>query len=179
FSVIAKEIAGGMKSGSVYAIVGKNLVENTERDNLKEIESSSKTPEAKKGGRLGKEETRNQLKNDIGNTLIEDNWKITGGGGIEKEEYMKPLIEGSKKGSNYVDITAKKMINGNEITIRINTVDTYKKTGLLTNREAKAADLINIKITREGLNNPELITIPKGTGTGNLNEILNEIKKRY
>lgn len=76
-------------------------------------------------------------------------------------------------------MTLSKNINGKDITVRINTIDTYKKTGLLTNREAKAADLINIKITREGLNNPELITIPKGTGTGNLNEILNEIKKRY
>ncbi|WP_022820384.1 hypothetical protein [Fusobacterium russii] len=98
FSVIAKEVAGGMKSGSVYAIVGKNLLENTERDNLKEIESSSKTPEAKKGGRLGKEETRLQNKEiaELGESL---DWKHIGGAG-RKEEYIEALnkVKGSSKG---------------------------------------------------------------------------------
>ncbi|MDO4691230.1 MAG: hypothetical protein Q4A58_08055, partial [Fusobacterium sp.] len=179
FSVIAKEIAGGMKSGSVYTIVGKNLLENTERDNLKDVESSSKTPEAKKGGRLGKEEIRLQNKEiaELGESL---DWKHIGGAG-RKEEYIEALnkVKGSSKGGNYIDVTLSKNINGKDVTVRINTVDTYKKTGLLTNREAKAADLINIKITREGLNNPELITIPKGTGASNLEDILKQIEKTF
>ena len=69
--------------------------------------------------------------------------------------------ENGTKGSNYVDVTSTKIINGKEVTIRINTVDTYKRTGGLTNREAKAAEMINIKILRKG-KNPKLIKIPKG-----------------
>lgn len=92
---------------------------------------------------------------------------------------MEPLnpIKGSTKGGNYIDVTATKVINGEKVIIRINTVDTYKRTGNLTKREANAAEMINIKIQREGLNNPELITIPKGKGIGNLEEILKKIEE--
>ena len=91
---------------------------------------------------------------------------------------MPPLdtTKGKTKGSNYVDVTATKIINGEKVTIRINTVDTYKRTGELTNREAKAAEMINIKIERLG-KDPKLITIPKGQGLGNLEEELLKIEQ--
>ena len=54
----------------------------------------------------------------IADYLEDKGWKITGGGGMHKEEYL-PGPNGTK-GGNYVDITAEK--NGQKI--RINTVDT-------------------------------------------------------
>ncbi|MDK4501664.1 hypothetical protein MWG03_04855 [Fusobacterium necrophorum] len=108
----------------------------------------------------------------IADYLKKEDWEITGGGNKAKEEYMKPLVEGDKKGANYIDVTAKKMIDGKEVTIRINTVDIDKKTRALTNRETTAEQLINTKIQRENQGNPELITIPKGQGLGNLEEMI-------
>jgi len=54
--------------------------------------------------------------------------------------------------------------------------DIYKN-GNLTKREAEAARLINLKIIREGEGNPQLITIPKGQGTGNIEKILKKIEE--
>ncbi|MDK4521603.1 hemagglutinin repeat-containing protein [Fusobacterium necrophorum] len=123
------------------------------------------------GGRKGNLKTRAQNEK-IADYLKKEDWEITGGGNKAKEEYMKPLVEGDKKGANYIDVTAKKMIDGKEVTIRINTVDIDKKTGALTNRETTAEQLINTKIQRENQGNPELITIPKGQGLGNLEEMI-------
>ncbi|RRD37923.1 hypothetical protein EII29_10945 [Leptotrichia sp. OH3620_COT-345] len=146
--------------------------------NLKpEIQNQMNSLQPKVGGRWGNIDTRLQNQ-QITEYLKNESWKITGG--IEKkEEYMEPLnpIKGSTKGGNYIDVTATKVINGEKVIIRINTVDTYKRTGNLTKREANAAEMINIKIQREGLNNPELITIPKGKGIGNLEEILKKIEE--
>jgi hemolysin len=131
----------------------------------------------KVGGRKGSATTRAQNQ-EIAEYLKDKDWDITGGGNKGPEEYMPPLdtTKGKTKGSNYVDVTATKIINGEKVTIRINTVDTYKRTGGLTNREAKAAEMINIKIERLG-KDPKLITIPKGQGLGNLEEELLKIEQ--
>ena len=70
--------------------------------------------------------------------------------------------------SNYLDITAEK--DGQKI--RINTVDVYKN-GELTKREAAAAESIKSNTGKE------IITIPKGSGLGDLPNILKnkELKK--
>ena len=122
-------------------------------------------------GRKGNLKTRAQNEK-IADYLKKEDWEITGGGNKTSEEYMEPLIKGDKKGANYIDVTAEKMIDGKKVTIRINTVDIDKKTGALTNREAAAEQLINIKIQRENQGNPKLITIPKGQGLGNLEEMI-------
>jgi RHS repeat-associated protein len=110
------------------------------------------------GGRLGNAATRAQNE-QIANYLKANGYKITGGGGELPEEYL-PGINGARKGSNYLDITAEK--NGQ--TIRINTVDTYKN-GLPTTREQNAANLIKFKTQ-------DVILIPKGAGLGNLPNII-------
>ena len=46
----------------------------------------------------------------------------------------------------------------------------------LTKREVEAARLINLKIIGEGKGNPQLITIPKGQGTRNIEKILKKIE---
>ena len=106
----------------------------------------------KSGGRLGNESTRNQNKG-IADILTENGYEITGGGGYQKEEYL-PGLDGKRKGSNYVDITAKK----GEVIIRINTVDTYADN-TPTKREIAAAKSIDLKT------GGSIILIPKGSGT--------------
>lgn len=118
------------------------------------------------GGRLGNSATRQQNK-AIGDYLQQKGWTVTGGGGQVKEEYLPPLSGKGRAGSNYIDITATKTTSHGEVTIRINTVDTYA-SGLPTVREQAAADLINQKIGSD----PSIILIPKGTGLGNLPELL-------
>ena len=95
----------------------------------------------------------------------------------EKEEYLSPInsAERNTKGANYIDITLEKIIDGKKIIVRINTVD-IDKNGNLTKREAEAARLINLKIIGGGKGNPQLITIPKGQGTGNIEKILKKIE---
>ena len=65
-----------------------------------------------------------------------------------------PGLDGKRKGSNYVDITAKK----GEVIIRINTVDTYADN-TPTKREIAAAKCIDLKT------GGSIILIPKGSGT--------------
>lgn len=120
----------------------------------------SNSPPPRSGGRLGNPETR-QLNNRIANLLKGRGWEITGGGGIEPEEYLPPLGSG-RTGANYVDITATR--NGQ--TLRINTVDTYAN-GLPTDREAAAAALISAKKP-----NDPLVLIPKGTSDSDLGSFL-------
>jgi hypothetical protein len=85
---------------------------------------------------------------------------VTYGGGRKPEEYLPPL-DGGRKGSNFVDITAIK----DDVTIRINTVD-INKNGTMTPREANAAKLIDLKT------GGKIITIPKGSGLGNINDMI-------
>lgn len=113
------------------------------------------------GGRLGNDATRKQ-NSEIAEYLKGEGYEITGGGGLTKEEYL-PSLDGGRKGSNYVDITATK--NGE--TIRINTVDTYAN-GTPTTREQNAAQMINSKTP----NDRNIILIPKGDGLGNLPDII-------
>ena len=96
------------------------------------------------GGRLGNSATRQQNK-AIGDYLQQKGWTVTGGGGQVKEEYLPPLSGKGRAGSNYIDITATKTTSHGEVTIRINTVDTYA-SGLPTAREQAAADLINRRL---------------------------------
>jgi RHS repeat-associated protein len=86
-------------------------------------------------GSLGKPSTR-ALNKRIAKNLEVDNYKITGGGGLKKEEYI-PGPGGARKGSTSVDITATK--DGD--TIRVQTTDS-RAGGLPDRREMKAAGRI-------------------------------------
>jgi RHS repeat-associated protein len=101
------------------------------------------------GGRLGNAATRAHVA-DVAAELENRGWKITGGGGMFKEEYL-PGPTG-RLGSNYVDITAMK--NGH--TLRINTIDTLADGVTPTAREAAAAAAIRAKTPGE-----HLLLIPK------------------
>ena len=76
---------------------------------------------------------------------------ITGGGGRLPEEYL-PGPGGSRRGSNFPDITATR--DGR--TVRVNTVDTYADGITPTKREAAAAASIRAKTPGD-----HLILIPK------------------
>ena len=162
---VAKDFTVGMimsnKSNldSAEGIAKKSNVSNS--SDVSETLNEASSVVRKKGGRLGKEETRLQNK-EIGEYLESEGYTITGGAGKYKEEYL-PGPDGKRKGSNYVDITAEK---DGEI-IRINTVDTYKD-GTPTKRELKAAQSINSKTPKD----KNIILIPKGTGLHNLKEQL-------
>ena len=113
------------------------------------------------GGRLGTPDTR-RLNSLIADILESRGWTITGGGGRLPEEYLPP-INGGRKGSNYLDITAER--NGN--TIRINTVTTRADGITPTTGEAAAAALISAKKPTD-----PLILIPKGTSDSDLGSFL-------
>lgn len=78
-------------------------------------------------------------------------WRVTGGGGMFKEEYLRGA-GGGRLGSNWVDITAVK--DGR--TLRINTIDTLADGISPTSREAAAAAAIRAKKPDE-----HLLLIPK------------------
>lgn len=94
-----------------------------------------------------------------------------------KEEYSGDINQKGNKGGNFIDVTLEKEIKGKKVKVRINTVD-IRKSGKMTTRESNAADKINIKIQQEG-KNPKLITIPKGSGTGDLEKVLKEIEEDF
>jgi hypothetical protein len=89
---------------------------------------------------------------------------VIGGGGYRKEEYLKPRPD-LGFGANYPDVTATK----GDVTIRINTVSTLSDGITPTLRELKAINSIN------GKGYGPIIVIPKGTGLGNLPEVLKKI----
>jgi hypothetical protein len=105
-----------------------------------------------KGGRLGNQTTRDQNK-EIAEELKTRGWSVTHGGGQGKKEEYLPGPNGSRRGSNYPDITATK--NGK--TLRINTVDT-RANGQMTTREAKNLNSIRQKTSGKG---SKTIAIPK------------------
>jgi filamentous hemagglutinin len=92
------------------------------------------------GGRLGSAATRAQIA-ELAQNLMSRGWTITGGGGVQPEEYLPP-IGGGRSGGNYVDITATK----NGAILRVNTIDTLSDGVTPTSREAAAAALIRSKI---------------------------------
>ncbi|MEW5925627.1 MAG: RHS repeat-associated core domain-containing protein, partial [Candidatus Zixiibacteriota bacterium] len=57
------------------------------------------------GGRLGKKPHRAAV-NIVADELRDIGYKVTGGGGIEREEFLKGIIKGSTRGGNYIDVTA-------------------------------------------------------------------------
>ena len=116
-----------------------------------------------KGGRLGSPETRKQNEL-IGDYLEGRKYEIFGGGGRVEEERLPGPGKGNA-GCNFIDISARK----GDITVRINTVDTYAD-GTMTKREAQAKKEIETKTGQE------LITIPKGAGLGNLPDIIDRIE---
>ena len=120
---------------------------------------TTKTSNGTRGGRLGNGDTRAQNKL-IADYLKSKGYIIIGGGTYRPEEYL-PGPNGTHKGSNYIDVTAKK---GN-IIIRINTVD-IDSNGKPTQRELDAASSINQKT------GGQIILIPKGAGLGDLEKIL-------
>ena len=170
---ITKENKIAYRNNGSYYVIGEG------KDGFKNIPATDVTTNyliSAPGGRKGSPETKAQI-----NAIIDDTLKIKWihvAGGDKSEEYLSASKLGNKstKDSNYIDITLQKNIKGKEIIVRINTVDTYKN-GNLTKREAEAARSINLKIIGEGKGNPQLITIPKGQGTGNIGKILKKIEE--
>jgi len=170
---ITKDNKIAYKNNGSYYVVGQG------DDGFKNILATDVTTNyliSEPGGRKGNPETKAQI-NAIIKIAKDEDWKHIAGED-KSEEYLSASKLGNKsiKDSNYIDITLQKVIEGKKVTVRINTVDIYKN-GNLTKREAEAARLINLKIIREGEGNPQLITIPKGQGTGNIEKILKKIEK--
>jgi len=169
---ITKDNKIAYRNNGSYYVVGQG------DDGFKNIPATDVTTNyliSEPGGRKGSPETRAQI-NAIIKVAKDEDW-IHVAGGEKSEEYLSAskLVNKSTKDSNYIDITLQKVIEGKKVTVRINTVDIYKN-GNLTKREAEAARLINLKIIGEGKGNPQLITIPKGQGTGNIEKILKKIE---
>ncbi len=89
------------------------------------------------GGRLGKESTREHV-GQVAGQLEADGYKVVGGGGVTKEEYIPPA-DGGRKGSAYPDITA---VGPNGEVVRVNTVDTRADGVTPTTREQNNAEKI-------------------------------------
>ena len=169
---ITKDNKIAYKNNGSYYVVGQG------DDGFKNILATDVTTNyliSEPGGRKGNPETKAQI-NAIIKKAKDEDWKHIAGED-KSEEYLSASKLGNKstKDSNYIDITLQKVIEGKKVTVRINTVDIYKN-GNLTKREAEAARLINLKIIGEGKGNPQLITIPKGQGTGNIEKILKKIE---
>lgn len=169
---ITKDNKIAYKNNRSYYVVGQG------DDGFKNILATDVTTNyliSEPGGRKGNPETKAQI-NAIIKIAKDEDWKHIAGED-KSEEYLSASKLGNKsiKDSNYIDITLQKVIEGKKVTVRINTVDIYKN-GNLTKREAEAARLINLKIIGEGKGNPQLITIPKGQGTGNIEKILKKIE---
>ena len=172
---ITKDNKIAYKNNGSYYVVGQG------DDGFKNILATDVTTNyliSESGRRKGNPETKAQI-NAIIDEATNMKW-IYVAGGDKSEEYLSTSKLGNKstKDSNYIDITLQKVIEGKKVTVRINTVDIYKN-GNLTKREAEAARLINLKIIGEGKGNPQLITIPKGQGTGNIEKILKKNRSRY
>ena len=169
---ITKDNKIAYKNNGSYYVVGQG------DDGFKNILATDVTTNyliSESGRRKGSPETKAQI-NAIIKIAKDEDWKHIAGED-KSEEYLSASKLGNKstKDSNYIDIILQKNIKGKEVIVRINTVDIYKN-GNLTKREAEAARLINLKIIREGEGNPQLITIPKGQGTGNIEKILKKIE---
>ena len=169
---ITKDNKIAYKNNGSYYVVGQG------DDGFKNILATDVTTNyliSEPGGRKGNPETKAQI-NAIIKIAKDEDWKHIAGED-KSEEYLSASKLGNKsiKDSNYIDITLQKVIEGKKVTVRINTVDIYKN-GNLTKREAEAARLINLKIIGEGKGNPQLIAIPKGQGTGNIEKILKKIE---
>ena len=169
---ITKDNKIAYKNNGSYYVVGQG------DDGFKNILATDVTTNyliSESGRRKGSPETKAQI-NAIIKIAKDEDWKHIAGED-KSEEYLSASKLGNKstKDSNYIDIILQKNIKGKEVIVRINTVDIYKN-GNLTKREAETARLINLKIIREGEGNPQLITIPKGQGTGNIEKILKKIE---
>ncbi|NJM34878.1 MAG: hypothetical protein HC850_09425 [Rhodomicrobium sp.] len=105
---------------------------------------------AESGGRWGNTATRTQ-NYGISTELQGQGFRVTGGGGIGPEEFIKGVGPGTK-GGTFVDITAK---GADGRFVRIQTIDTLPN-GLPTPNEAAAAARI-----RAAFPNDELRLIPK------------------
>jgi hypothetical protein len=97
------------------------------------VHNSCPTTTSKRPGRRGNQATRDQI-DDVSKELENRGYEITHGGNGLKEEFLEGP-NGGVLGGSFVDITAVK--DGQ--TLRINTVDTYKRSGKPTNREATNA----------------------------------------
>jgi len=169
---ITKDNKIAYRNNGSYYVIGEGS------DGFKNISATDVTTNylvSASGGRKGNPKTRGEI-DAIIDEATNMKW-IHVAGGDKSEEYLSASKLGNKstKDSNYIDITLQKVIEGKKVTVRINTVDIYKN-GNLTKREAEAARLINLKIIGEGKGNPQLITIPKGQGTGNIEKILKKIE---
>ncbi|MGH2645780.1 MAG: RHS repeat-associated core domain-containing protein, partial [Chitinophagaceae bacterium] len=99
-------------------------------------------------GRLGGEEHQ-ALVGSEADRLEKEGYTITGGGGKAKEEYL-PSLNGSRKGSNYVDITATK--DGETVRVQVGK---QNKNGTPVSRERK-----NLEMIRQKKPNDELWFLP-------------------
>ena len=107
----------------------------------------------RQGGRLGNRSTRRQIRR-IARELQRRGYSIEGGGGLVKEEYLRP-IGGGRKGGSYLDLTAS---HPDYPTVRINTVDMLKTRIRPTARELRNAARIRNQIAP----GEHLLLIPKG-----------------
>jgi len=112
----------------------------------------SATAQAKAGGRLGLQTTRDQI-DAVAIELESRGYQITGGGGRLPEEYLRPL-GGGRSGGSYLDITA---VHPEYGTIRINTVDVLNDGFTPTAREMRNA----IRIRSQIAPGEHLMLIPK------------------
>ncbi len=106
------------------------------------------------GGRWGTSETR-QLNYDVGRSLGQSGYSVTGGGGIASEEYIPGAGPGTR-GGTYVDVTAEPM-NGIGPKVRVQTVTTMADGVTPTSSEAAAAARI-----RAAYPDDKLVILPKG-----------------
>ncbi|WP_338298644.1 DUF637 domain-containing protein [Pandoraea sputorum] len=120
------------------------------------------------GGRWGNADTR-QLNYVVGQTLIGDGYRVTGGGGVASEEYIRGSGPGSNGGS-YVDITAQ---SPNGDTIRVQTVSTKSDGVTPTTSEQAAAERI-----KAAYPNDTLVLIPKGATRDQINQAIQKALKR-
>ena len=141
-----------VNSGLIGAILGPlfQYVDDLVRSGSNALPSVKVGRNPATGGRLGKETTREHVR-EVATELERRGWTITGGGGVRAEEYL-PGVGGSRRGSNYLDITATK--NGR--TLRINTIDTLVDGVTPTANEARAAASIRAKTCGD-----HLLLIPK------------------
>lgn len=138
--------------GSMFIGVGEAKAVGTAAEIEAALETIGTTGKVGKGGRLGNAATRSQIEEIVAELKARE-YEITGGGLLGPEEYLPP-IGGGRKGGSYIDITAK---HPNYPTLRINTVDVYKRTGLPTNRELINAE----RIRKQIVPGEHLLLIPK------------------
>ena len=139
------------------------------------------------GSFVNVDEVHNNTKNITLSGFNQEGGTVTGN--IENLKIESKQNTSVTKGSSYsgsVGVSPSGTVSGDLSLSKTNGERRYVDTpssfivgenSNLTKREAEAVKLINLKIIREGEGNPQLITIPKGQGTGNIGKILKKIEE--